>query len=40
MQFFSLSLAEVRAVEHANRVTFDSAISNKQAMEKVIVNPW
>jgi hypothetical protein len=41
MQFFSTSLAEVRAMKHANRVSFDSSITNNpSAMEKVITNPW
>ena len=40
MQFFSVSLAEVRTVKHANPITFDSATTKKPAMEKIITNPW
>jgi len=42
MQFFSLCLAEVRAVKRTDGNTFDPVIANKSIMEKVIPisNPW
>lgn len=38
MQFFSASLAEVRAVKDTDWNTFDPEITNKSVMEKNMIN--
>ena len=40
MQLFSVSQAQVRAVDSTDRNTFDPAVINKLVMEKIAMDPW